>query len=182
VRLWLCGTCWQPLKTAGQPCDEHLAPLQRWLALGSMGPSDVGRPLLHGLSITHTLSHTRQEAHGPVARAHGRRFSRGRLPLTVVDWGSILNPCIRVHVPPGGGGGNRVQHPAEAGLGLLKNVHGQLLESSPRVNRPVERNALEHAEHHLRRRAHAAALEHVAAVRAAISVGDRHVEVVPRGR
>jgi hypothetical protein len=22
----LCGTCWEPLKTAGQPCDEHLAP------------------------------------------------------------------------------------------------------------------------------------------------------------
>ena len=20
----LCGTCWEPLKTAGQPCDEHL--------------------------------------------------------------------------------------------------------------------------------------------------------------
>ena len=72
-------------------------------------------------------------------------------------------------------------HAAEAGP-ALKNVHGQLLEASPRVNRPVERNALEHAEHHLRRRAHAAALEHVAAVRAALSVGDRHVEVVPRGR
>ena len=26
----VCGTCWEPLKTAGQPCDEHLAP-QRWL-------------------------------------------------------------------------------------------------------------------------------------------------------
>ena len=55
----LCGTCWEPLKTAGQPCDEHLAP-QRWL--GSLGRPTPRAP---------SQALTPQEA-------HGRRSSNGR--------------------------------------------------------------------------------------------------------
>ena len=46
----LCGTCWEPLKTAGQPCNEHLAPQRR---LGSLGRL-TQRPLKHSHLKKHT--------------------------------------------------------------------------------------------------------------------------------
>ncbi len=46
----LCGTCWEPLKTAGQPCDEHLAPQRRLGSLGRLTP----RPLKHSHLKKHT--------------------------------------------------------------------------------------------------------------------------------
>jgi hypothetical protein len=48
--LCACGTCWEPLKTAGQPCDEHLAPQRR---LGSLG-----RPTQRPLKHSHLKKHT----------------------------------------------------------------------------------------------------------------------------
>ena len=46
----LCGSYWEPLKTAGQPCDENLAPQRR---LGSLERS-TQRPLKHSHLKKHT--------------------------------------------------------------------------------------------------------------------------------
>ena len=46
----LCGTCWEPLKTAGQPCNEPLAPQRRLESLGRL----TQRPLKHSHLKKHT--------------------------------------------------------------------------------------------------------------------------------